>query len=512
MFLFFRYKVKDHVKTLSFHSCHQANFKKWEAAINRKDFQVSKSTRVCSNHFIHAKPTESHPIPSLFMRGKDISKTRRTIIKHTEPRRKRKRGEILQLVDHSYHESHPTSSALPTIPESPEDEHCAITIDHTYHTSEDSASVMQIITPLSPACSPEMDNILSPSTHHISSTEAITSDLQDLSLHTSPEEGIPDSSTYGIPFDITHIQHKDHLMKIYTGLTNHSKFSWIFNTIKHNIPHLQMYKGATSYNVKRYQQNMTKKPGPERKLKPENELLLTLMKIKLDLLYEDLAFRFDISVSLVSQIISTWIPLLSKELRGLIYWPSQEEILHYYPKCFEQWSTVRAIIDCTEITLQRPSIAKANSQIYSNYKSRPTAKVLVACTPGGTVSFISKAAGGAMSDKQLVEKSGILRKFEPMDICLADRGFNIQELLVPFQVKLIIPPFLKKKKQLDVDDAVKTKKVANSRIHVERVIGRIKEFQILQGEYPLDMLDLLDNILIICAVLVNLQPPLVPME
>ena len=65
-----------------------------------------------------------------------------------------------------------------------------------------------------------------------------------------------------------------------------------------------------------------------------------------------------------------------------------------------------------------------------------------------------------------------------MDICLADRGFNIQELLVPFQVKLIIPPFLKKKKQPDVDDAVKTKQVANSRIHVERVIGRIKEFQI----------------------------------
>ena len=153
---------------------------------------------------------------------------------------------------------------------------------------------MQIITPHSPACSPEMDNILSPSTHHISSTEAITSDLQDLSLDTSPEEGIPDSSTYAIPFDITHIQHKDHLMKICTGLTNHSKFSWIFNTIKHNILHLQMYKGAKlSYNVKRYQQNMTKIPGPERKLKQENELLLMLMKIKLDLLYEDLAFRFD---------------------------------------------------------------------------------------------------------------------------------------------------------------------------------------------------------------------------
>ena len=66
-----------------------------------------------------------------------------------------------------------------------------------------------------------------------------------------------------------------------------------------------MCKGVTSYNVKRYQQNMTKKPGPENKLKPENELLLTIMKIKLDLLYEDLDFHFDISVSLVLQIIST---------------------------------------------------------------------------------------------------------------------------------------------------------------------------------------------------------------
>ena len=88
-------------------------------------------------------------------------------------------------------------------------------------------------------------------------------------------------------------------MKIYTGLTNHSKFSWIVNTIKTQHSPSSNYKGATSYNMKRYQQNMTKKPGPERELKPENEHLLTLMKNKLDLLYEDLAFRLDISVSLV---------------------------------------------------------------------------------------------------------------------------------------------------------------------------------------------------------------------
>ena len=105
--------------------------------------------------------------------------------------------------------------------------------------------------------------------------------------------------------------------------------------------------------------------------------------------------------------------------------------------------------------IQRPSLALAKGQIYSFYKGRPTCKLLVACTPVGTVSFVSSAAGGAMSDKRLVKESGILSKFIPQDTVLADRGFNIQELLLPYQVNLVlllpyqvnlvIPPFLKKK-------------------------------------------------------------------
>ena len=55
----------------------------------------------------------------------------------------------------------------------------------------------------------------------------------------------------------------------------------------------------------------------------------------------------------------------------------------------------------------------------------------------GTVSFVSSAAGGAMSDKRLVKESGILSKFIPQDTVLADRGFNIQELLLPYQVNLV---------------------------------------------------------------------------
>ena len=83
------------------------------------------------------------------------------------------------------------------------------------------------------------------------------------------------------------------------------------------------------------------------------------------------------------------------------------------------------------LPLQRPSLALANGLIYSFCKGRTTAKLLVACTPVGTVSFVSCVAGGGMSDKRLVKESGILSKFEPGDTVLADRGFNIQELLLP---------------------------------------------------------------------------------
>ena len=115
-----------------------------------------------------------------------------------------------------------------------------------------------------------------------------------------------------------------------------------------------------------------------------------------------------------------------------------------------------------------------------------------------------------MSDKKMVRKSGILKKL--VDNLLADHGFNIQELLLERGVTLAIPPFLKKKKQFcDIEDR-KTKEVANARIHIERVIGRMKDFNIMRTELPLHMLDLFDHIAIVVACLVNLQSLTIPIN
>ena len=68
------------------------------------------------------------------------------------------------------------------------------------------------------------------------------------------------------------------------------------------------------------------KPGPKHKLTLEQEFLLVLMKLHLGIMVEDLAFCFKVSPGKVSQIFTTWIKLMSKELSALVIWPSSSQI------------------------------------------------------------------------------------------------------------------------------------------------------------------------------------------
>lgn len=58
-----------------------------------------------------------------------------------------------------------------------------------------------------------------------------------------------------------------------------------------------------------------------------------------------------------------------------------------------------------------------------------------------TVSYVSEAVGGDMSDVELVRKSGILDKFEIGDNVMADKGFNNKADFLIGDVELIMPEF-----------------------------------------------------------------------
>jgi len=115
--------------------------------------------------------------------------------------------------------------------------------------------------------------------------------------------------------------------------------------------------------------------------------------------------------------------------------------------------------------------------MFSSYKNRTTSKALVGISPDGTVTFVSVLFAGSTSDRHTVIDRGILSKLVPGDSIMADKGFNIEDLL-PDSVTLNIPPF-KDTPQFTEEQVKNTFEIAMARIHIERAICRIKRFQIL---------------------------------
>ena len=66
---------------------------------------------------------------------------------------------------------------------------------------------------------------------------------------------------------------------------------------------------------------------------------------------------------------------------------------------------------------------------------------------------MSEAYEGSISDRKLVEVSGLLNKLEPgNEVMAADKGFTIYDLLIPHGIHLNIRPFLQKNMQMAAND------------------------------------------------------------
>ena len=138
--------------------------------------------------------------------------------------------------------------------------------------------------------------------------------------------------------------------------------------------------------------------------------------------------------------------------------------------------------------------------------------MLIGITPQGVISYVSQAWGGRTSDKYLTEHCGLLSKLMPGDVVLADQGFDIADSVGMRQAKLHIPAFTKGKNQLSALEIEATRTIANVRIHVERVIGCVRQkFTILQSTLPIDYVTqrvgkeevIINEILTVCCALCN---------
>ena len=164
------------------------------------------------------------------------------------------------------------------------------------------------------------------------------------------------------------------------------------------------------------------------KLSYHDQVLMTLMKLRLDLQFRNLGDQLNVPKSSAHDIFKRWIDLLYVKLKFLIRMRDHDAARRTLPNVFRQYfPRLTHIIDCTEIFVERSKLVKARAQAYSNCKEHSTVKFFVACTPHGAISFISKGWAGRVSDDVFVKRNGFINNQHhwPGDQILADRGFTL---------------------------------------------------------------------------------------
>lgn len=322
------------------------------------------------------------------------------------------------------------------------------------------------------------------------SNGSIVSEVQNYFLQKENEAMKIELKHLGIKFNYANLNQNDELLNSYTGLPSNSVFQALYNLVKPLNIEYHLTWSVESINK-------------------EDQILITLMKLRHNFPHFDLAVRFNCSSATITNIVITWINILHQVLfkKCMSKIPYREKNKLCMPNAFKPFLNCRIVIDCTEIftAVSRQSM-NIQKDTYSNYKHRNTWKALIGIAPNGVVTFVSKLFPGSTSDKVITLKSGLLEQLVPGDLILADKGFLIRDILPP-GVSLNIPPFLDTP-QFTPDQVVQTETIAKARIHIERAIQRIKCYSILDV-IPFSMLKQAESIFQVVAALTNLQPPLI---
>ena len=158
---------------------------------------------------------------------------------------------------------------------------------------------------------------------------------------------------------------------------------------------------------------MDKIGSPKCRPKPnfpsQDQLFMYMTWLKNGFSRSPLAWLFKVSKSTVTRYLIIWTNFCISSLGAIPIWPSREVIDSTMPQSFKNiYPFTRCIIGCTELFCQRPSSLSAQSCMYSHSKSYVTYNRVLGKAPSGGITFITQLPNGAISDKEIVRRSGIL--------------------------------------------------------------------------------------------------------
>lgn len=258
--------------------------------------------------------------------------------------------------------------------------------------------------------------------------------------------------------------------KYYTGLPSSAALAWLSNLVSGC---LREYEG----------------------INPPDQILLTLMKLRLGLCTSDLAVRFGINKKLASVIERNVLMNMACRLKFLICWPSRKPASNTYDEFTIDQVKTTVLIDCLEFCIDEPLTASAKTQTWSDSKNCYTIKVLLGVAHCGLITFVSQCWGGSISNKELILRSGLLGEIEAGDLVIANREFCIGDDLHMLGVRFEIHSSESFAARRQDSDAV-----------MKQAFEKLKSYKILSEALPLSILSCIDDALLCCAALTNLHP------
>uniref|UniRef100_A0A9J7ZA72 THAP-type domain-containing protein n=1 Tax=Cyprinus carpio carpio TaxID=630221 RepID=A0A9J7ZA72_CYPCA len=412
----------------------------WVAAIRRKDItfdRISESMRVCSLHFHSGKPSyemlENHPDwkPSLRLGHSEVKQTDEVRFLRQVNRRTQHQEQPPSPAQHQ--EQPPSPGQHQEQPPSPA-QHQEQPPSPAQHQEQPPSPGQHQEKPPSPAQYQEQPP--SPGQHQ----EKPPSPAQECALCSSRRDVINSlleenrklkEELEEYQMNENFLSGDDNRVKYYTGLPTYLMFQTLLLSLMPYLPQ-----------------------GSLKKLSPFQLVLMTLMRLRLDLPIQHLGRLFRVHRTTASDAFRHTLSVMYSRLSPLVYWPSRESLLTSMPHQFVEsfGKHVAAIVDCFEVFIEKPSNVLARAQTFSQYKHAYTMKYLIVITPQGVISFISEGWGGRASDKHITEQSGFLNKLLPGDIVLADRGFNIRESVGMMCAEVKVPTFTRGRAQLEAKE------------------------------------------------------------
>lgn len=246
----------------------------------------------------------------------------------------------------------------------------------------------------------------------------------------------------------------------------------------------------------------------------ETQYLATMTICRHSLNFDFMSFVIGTSATTMQRIGNNWIIFLATVFNRIELKPEHGFLIQKMPKSFIHTGhgNTDLIVDATEFKFQIATNYDVNSLMFSHYKNHSTGKALIGIAPHGMGIVFSHVYPGSISDSEITAITDILKFVETEHEIMTDRGFSIQDLCAEKGVTLNRPK-QKEDDQFSNTENQRNFDIASTRIHVERFIGRVRKWKILNDIWPMNRVDILTCVWQMLCHTVNLScPPIGPKE